>query len=219
MKVYPVIHVETVPQVVRDARTAAEHPVDGVFLIAHDADDARLVEAFLAVRTDFPDLFLGVNFIRRTRREALEILRQRGVDSTTIDAIWADSADLDGASDEGSSAADAEGPVHFGGIAFKYQQPVPLEELPALGERARQQIDVPTTSGFGTGEAADLERLRALRNGLGDHPLALASGVTPENVSEYADLVTHVLVATGIASGEGGIDAHKLAKLLSRVAG
>lgn len=219
MKVYPVVHVESVPQVLRDVRTAVEHPVSGVFLIDHEADDARLVDALTEVRAHFPDVFLGVNFLRRTRREALDILRQRGVGTAVVDAIWADSADLDGPTKDLWTESERERlPMHFGGIAFKYQEPVPLAELPALGSRARKLVDVPTTSGSGTGKAADLERLRALRSGLGDHPLALASGVTPENISEYADLVTHVLVATGIAATDGGIDGDRLALLLSLVA-
>ena len=57
-------------------------------------------------------------------------------------------------------------------------------------------MDVVTTSGPATGETAEASRWR-VRAGLGDFPLALASGVTPENAATYAD-VDAFLVATGI---------------------
>ena len=45
---------------------------------------------------------------------------------------------------------------------------------------------------------ADVEKVRTLRAGLGDHAMALASGVTPENVRIYLPYVQAFLVGTGI---------------------
>jgi hypothetical protein len=39
--VYPVVHVGSVEQVLHQVRKAMRYPVDGVFLIDHDADDRR----------------------------------------------------------------------------------------------------------------------------------------------------------------------------------
>ena len=59
-------------------------------------------------------------------------------------------------------------------------------------------MDAVTTSGIATGEAADRAKIAAFRRGCGDAPLALASGVTPENAADYAADVDAMLVATGI---------------------
>ena len=59
-------------------------------------------------------------------------------------------------------------------------------------------MDVVTSSGRGTGIAADIEKVRILREAIPDTPLGLASGVTPENVGAYLPYVEAYLVATGI---------------------
>jgi predicted TIM-barrel enzyme len=61
-------------------------------------------------------------------------------------------------------------------------------------------MDVVTTSGPGTGEAASVEKIRTMKNALGDFPLAIASGLTPENVGDFRDLADCFLVASGISS-------------------
>lgn len=233
MKVYPVIHVRTVEQVRSQVANLVRHPVDGVFLIDHDADDRRLADCVAAVRDQHPDLFLGANVIRRDLPRALAVLRDALGDVNALDALWCDDAGCNRAgSVHPETVAETRAAVtaiarerdrsgwrgvYFGGIAFKYQVHVPYEHLPAVAALAREFVDVPTTSGPATGHPADLDRLGALRVGLGPHPLALASGVTPDNVGDYVGIVEHVLVATGIGDGNGGVDEVKLTRLLRAV--
>ncbi|TWP32961.1 hypothetical protein [Leekyejoonella antrihumi] len=223
MRVYPVIHVTDVQQVLNQARTALRHDIDGLFLIDHDADDHRLTNCVLAARQAHPDVFLGVNYIRRTAAQALRIMtRQIGAALPLVDAIWADNSGVQLDGDESilqdlrSARAEIgwQG-IHFGGIAFKYQPPVPATQLPVLATLAAQHIDIPTTSGPGTGREVDTAKLRALRQGLGDHPLALASGVRPENASLFVGLVDHVLVSSGVCDAQDRIDEHRLGDLLA----
>jgi len=75
-------------------------------------------------------------------------------------------------------------------------------------------MDVVCTNGPGTGYAADVDKVRALRGGLGDHALALASGVTAENVRNYLPFVQAFLVGTGIEARLGVIDPGKLGALM-----
>ncbi|MCY3753396.1 MAG: adenine phosphoribosyltransferase, partial [Alphaproteobacteria bacterium] len=58
-------------------------------------------------------------------------------------------------------------------------------------------------------------KLRCFRAGVGDAPLALASGITPENARNYAE-ADAFLVATGInRSGDFyNIDPARLARLM-----
>ena len=59
-------------------------------------------------------------------------------------------------------------------------------------------MDVVTTSGIATGHEAEDGKIADFRAGLGDAPLALASGVTPLNAARYGRDVDCFLVATGI---------------------
>jgi protein-tyrosine-phosphatase len=78
-------------------------------------------------------------------------------------------------------------------------------------------MDVVTTSGPGTGEAADRAKIAALRSGAPDAPLAIASGITPENVRRYADLADCFLVASGISESFAELDPGRTAALVERV--
>ena len=60
-------------------------------------------------------------------------------------------------------------------------------------------MDVVTTSGRATGAAAHVKKISDMREGCGDAAMALASGVTPENVSQYVSLIDAILVATGVS--------------------
>ncbi|MBY4383770.1 hypothetical protein CH260_15695 [Rhodococcus sp. 05-2256-B2] len=211
MKIYPVIHVHDV-DVHREVDIARRHDVAGVFLIDHDEDDARLLKAVAAVTYAHPDFFVGVNVMRRPLAAAIGVLEGMFGDELPVSAIWTDFIDIDG-----PPAPKHWRGLHFGGVAFKHQPPVVLADLPEVGAAARNRVDVATTSGEGTGKAADPVRLRALREGLAGRPLALASGVTPDNIVDYHGLVDHILVASGIA-GPSGIDENELARLMASVA-
>ena len=80
-------------------------------------------------------------------------------------------------------------------------------------------MDVITTSGPGTGQAAEPAKIAAIRAGAGDHPMALASGVTPENVDDYLPWVDAYLVATGISRDFEHLDPARTRALVERVHG
>ena len=76
-------------------------------------------------------------------------------------------------------------------------------------------MEVVTTSGIATGQSADLGKLAQVRAALADRPIALASGITPDNAGDYA-MVDCFMVATGI-NFEGdfyNIDPARLARLV-----
>lgn len=61
------------------------------------------------------------------------------------------------------------------------------------------------------------EKLVAMRAGVGDRALALASGVTPENVSAYLPHVDAFLVASGIESRFGVFDTARMKDLADQI--
>ena len=60
---------------------------------------------------------------------------------------------------------------------------------------------------------------RRMRQALGTFPLALASGVTPENVTDYLPFVDCFLVATGISKSFTELDPAKVTGLVENVRG
>ena len=223
--VTPVIHVVDIEQVDRNIRLALSEGAHGIFLINHDFGVEPFLPIIRAAREAFPDLWLGVNFLAVTGKAAFPILGGLEAEGCRIDAYWADDARID---ERTALQAEAEeiaeirrrsgwSGLYFGGTAFKKQRPVAPEDYENSARIATGFMDVVTTSGIATGHEADLGKIGDFRRGAGDHALALASGVTPENVDRYGQ-IDGLLVATGI-NRDGdfyNIDAARLARLMRR---
>lgn len=201
--VLPVIHVLDQAQTQENVGIVIGAGAAGVFLINHDFGIEPFLPIVRAVRKAHPSLWLGVNFLGATGRDAFPRLAELAAEGIAVDAYWADDARIDERSDrqgeaEAVTAARAgwDG-LYFGGTAFKKQRPVADAHLARAAEIAADHMDVVTTSGSATGvEAADA-KIETFRRALDDRPLALASGITPENALRYRD-VDAFLVATGI---------------------
>ncbi|MEM9676689.1 MAG: BtpA/SgcQ family protein [Pseudomonadota bacterium] len=228
--VFPVIHVLDSEQAERNVRTALDEGCAGVFLINHDFAYPEFLPIIAHVRSAFPDIWLGVNFLAVTGKQAFPILARLQNEGTQIDAYWADDARIDEFSPSDTQleaqeiaeirAASGWNGLYFGGTAFKKQREVSTDNYATSAALACAQMDVVTTSGIATGQSADIQKIEVFRKACGDTPLALASGITAENVGRYAPLVDAVLVATGI-NIEGdfyNIDAKRLAQLNSKIA-
>ena len=84
-------------------------------------------------------------------------------------------------------------------------------------EDSKQATDVSCTSGPGTGKEADIEKIKSIREYLGNHPMAIASGVSVENIEQYKDVVNYLLVASSITSKGEMIIKEKLLELKSKL--
>jgi predicted TIM-barrel enzyme len=215
--VLPVIHVETAEQALRNADLARQAGCAGIFLINHYIPWTVLLAVARRVVEEFPGWWAGVNCLGL---EPSEVVAHVG---PGLSGIWADNAGID---ETGTRQPAAEkflqarrehqwNGLYFGGVAFKYQREVVEVELAAT--IAAQYMDVVTTSGPGTGRAASPAKIAAMKRGLGQTPLAIASGITPENVSTYLPWADCLLVATGISRTFSDLDPHRLQALLAAV--
>jgi uncharacterized protein len=198
--ILPVIHVESIDQALRNAILAHQSGCHGVFLINHSISVSELIETHRHVTENIPNWWIGVNCLGVLPHKVFSLLNE------TVRGVWVDNACIDEHSVQ-QPAADAilkqrssttwPG-LYFGGVAFKYQRDV--QDLATAARVSAKYMDVVTTSGPGTGEAASIEKIRTMKTALGDFPLAIASGLTPENVHAYLEVADCFLVATGISS-------------------
>jgi len=203
-------------------------------LIAHtqsDFDIEQFLPIILHVGEKYPDIWLGLNFLAVTGKDAFPVLASLEKENCRIDGYWADDARIEERSD-GNGQVEAQeildvkrklgwDGLYFGGTAFKKQRDVSPQDYAASAEIACHYMDVVTTSGVATGQAADIAKINTFRNACGEKPIALASGITPENVHLYADLVDCLMVATGINVQDDfyNIDPQRLAALMNKVGG
>ncbi len=219
----PVIHVLDQHQVETNIVAALAEGVAGIFLINHDFGIEPFLPIIRTTRQRFPEIWVGLNFLAVTGSEAFPILGTLTQEDCPIDAYWADDARIDERTANQSEAIKIDqirrnsgwNGLYFGGTAFKKQRQVALDKMEIAARQAIHHMEVVTTSGVATGEEANHAKIDDFRRGVGSHTLALASGITPENATNY-DQVDCYLVATGInKSGDFyNIDPKKLAKLM-----
>ena len=217
--VLPVIHVTGQEQALRNATIAFEAGADGIFLINHTMGHAGLLRIHKAVVAEFPGRWVGVNCLDLTPPEVFALVDE------SVGGVWVDNAFIDETRADQPMAErllaarekSAWHGLYFGGVAFKGQRRVSDLEQAAI--TAARYMDVVTTSGPGTGLAADTTKIARMKAALGMHPLAIASGITPENVHEYLPHADCFLVATGISRTFDGLDPARVGALVRTVRG
>lgn len=228
--VFPVIHPVSQIEAFRSAEVAVEEGAAGVFLIDQGMRASQVLVLAQVLRRAYPKLVIGVNILQAIPIDVvLADLRRHGVQM-----LWGDQAPIHHPVDrerfrEARQASGWIGP-YFGGIAFKYRDAVPRELIPAAIAEALYApavVDVVTTSGEATGSPPDFDKVRLFRETLDKLPspdgapalLAIASGMTPENVASYVRAgVDATLVATGIEETFGRLDRMKTRDFIATVA-
>jgi len=222
----PVVHPISREAALKSVLVAREAGVRGIFLIDQGMSEAEVLRLAVDLRAEHPQLWIGLNLLSRRPAEALRISLDacRG----RVDGIWSDDARID---ERVADQRDAEefvaarcdlrwSGLYFGGVAFKYQREVARAALSRAAVLASPLMDVLCTSGPGTGQPADVEKVLALRRGLDvGSGLALASGVTVDNVGTYLPYVQAFLVGTGIEERLGVLDARKVSDLRKAIEG
>jgi hypothetical protein len=200
-----VIHAAWLTQARIQARTALKNGAGGVFLISHGSMSSReLLNVYLRLRNekDLARAWIGVNYLGISSSATLEPLTPPG-----MNGIW-----TDGVPDTPLSVH----ALRFCGIRFKHQEHLPLEEEV---RRVVAHADVAVTSGARTGAAPSVEHVLSIKERLADFtlPLAVASGMTPENIRDFRDHADCFMVATGISKSFTELDPGRVRRFASLV--
>lgn len=224
-EIFPVIHADTNKQMIEQATLVVESDADGMFLINHGAmSDEDFLTGFMKVKQQIPDSYIGVNLLSGSGYSQFFNLLQakdEGIINFYPDALW-----VDGALELRQEVVDLrrdnpelQAIKYLGGVAFKYTDESTDDPVYAAEQASEMSpfVDVVTSSGRGTGEAASAEKMYAMKQAIGSQKLALASGVTIENIDEYRGVVDQILVSTSVETApmSGIFDQDKLFKLVA----
>lgn len=205
-----VIHAANQKQVFQNFDIAMNEGADGVFLINHSIRHHELLRIYAEVRSVAERAWIGLNILDRSTLDAANIV------PFDADGLWVDNLGLASAEQERNIRNERmfRG-LYFGGVAFKYQKE---EKNPAAAAyRAIPYTDVVTTSGEGTGRPPSVEKIESMRAALGDHPLAIASGMTVENVEDYIPYTDAFLVATGISDNHTQLNRRLVREMVIKI--
>lgn len=211
-ELHAVIHYRDLDTALRNADIAAAAGCTGVFLIHMGGKDGLLDAAAGAIRTNFPGLKLGINRLATGAATSVHRNDEVGADSTWSDYCGVSSAGVISLGHEIKDALEGH-PGHrfFGSVAFKYQH---LDPNPSDAARVAAAMGfIPTTSGPSTGSAPPVEKLAVMAKALSGGPLAVASGITPENAASFLPYVWYFLCSTGISSSYYEFDPLRVREL------
>lgn len=218
MKLHIVIHVKNDTQAISQAALAAEQGVSNIFLISHYGADDSLPRIARAIKDIHPELRIGLNCLSSNFMEAVTF----AIDAQA-DSLWFDDAGFHSTAPNADKkqaflhacqqfkAARTDADV-FVGVDFKYQRNDPNADIPATELLSLGLI--PTTSGAGTGIAASADKVQSLAQKLPPHSrLALASGVSSQNIQQWKGAVSDVFVASSVSVDEHTLDPQKVRTL------
>lgn len=192
-------------QVLTNVKICTDNGIKKVFLINHHVGVEDMLNCTTIVKDKYPELWIGVNMLGVPATEAI------AKNLTGIDGLWCDET----LTREDVINHKVFKGLIFSGLAFKYQpQPEDLEH--ACKEAIRANV-VATTSGSATGKAADIEKIKTISKHIGNNPMAIASGVSIDNIHDYFGLVDYLLVASSITSSQEMIYEDKLKELVKAV--
>lgn len=220
-EIIPVIHYHDDDQAERNAQIAKAAGITSVMFIQMQGRDMDMARYATKFKDGNPDINVGINCLSASPYAALLFSTTTGFNMTWTDDQVTHSLKTSNKDEQEIRYIKEQldqNPQHryFVGCAFKHQDHEPRPDISA--RRAISSGMIPTTSGSATGVAANVDKIANLRELIGaDSPLAIASGITPENVGDYAPFLTHILVATGISSDFHNIDQAKLEALMNRI--
>jgi hypothetical protein len=217
--IIPVIHYQNNLQTLRNTATAFREGCDRVMLINMDGPGLDMLYVYKELKRFYPNKKIGVNFLESKNPNSMPFNILPDLDMTWTDIQFTHSQNqLEPECTEIKRLLSEREHNHdfFCGVAFKHQ---PLDPNPINALRKAHDLGfIPTTSGSATGVPADPLFVKQLYESMDKgKPLAIASGITPDNVNEFLPYVSHILVSTGISGSFYEFDSIKITDLLDVV--
>lgn len=206
---------------IKNISIAINEQAAGVFLINNDENVSYkdLVIIGKSMRDFFPTYFIGVNFLDLDVIQTFKILEST---EAIFNAVWVDNSHISDKSYfkkiiDSKKKSKWRG-LYFAGFDFKYQEP---EEDYTVLRNIGEYIDVIVTSGPSTGEKTPIKKLLKIQENIGSPliPICAASGVSEENITEYAKINGDVyfICASSISFDFYNLDKKKVRKLMEKI--
>jgi predicted TIM-barrel enzyme len=214
MKILPVIHILNRKQAFEQAELIISSNCDGFWLINHGGDDKLTLSLAVTLSERYSDHIVGVNLLSHSPESALNSIIEHDLKYIWLDYSGVHSLVPDEALLKKQEQLSEKYNIQiFAGTAFKYQRYEPNPKNAA--EVAKKYGLTVTTSGAGTGYAADLNKIKSMSQVV-NGKLAIASGLTIDNLSDYHSYIKYALIATGISKDEHTIEQKKLSAFVKK---
>jgi len=244
MEVFPVVHIvnSDVELAVHEGEKAFNLGADGILLIDHHnawRNTNPLFESVNRLNEESSERFVGINILGFNSMQVMQAIdkalknnkQTKSIEEGRVDillnnppsGVWIDDMRDDymtpGLAMEFKKSKSYLKQIKIlGGVAFKYTNTFTEDPKKAEYEAVylKDSVDVMVTSGPGTGFEPSVEKIRAMKNSIGEKALAIASGISFENIYKYNGLVDQIFVSSSVETipGSGVFDERKLQELI-----
>ncbi len=212
MKIIPVIHHLDHETTMRNAKICYESNVFGVFLIEMNGENTDLGILGMQIKKMYPKLKVGLNLLGETALTTVNESIKYDLDMSWSDNPIVTSNEISKEAEKIKDLIKKEKHMFFNSVAFKYQK---LENSPGIAARNSISMGfIPTTSGSATGVAVNIDKLEQIKFEIGFDPLAIASGLDLNNISEHKKYIEYGLVSTGISKDFYNFDENKVKEIV-----
>lgn len=192
---------ERVARAIEEIKILEEEGLDGVIIENYHGSIQDIRDVFESNPTYFSNetkLSIGINVLPNDYKEAFKLAHEFGCDFIQLDYIagkYKNSPPID----EGDFIIQKF--LHpdikvLGGVWPKYYEPETSWSLPQDIEDGKRRAHAVVVTGVGTGKETPIEKIKAFRTMLKDHPLIVGAGVNSNNVVEQLKIADGVIVGS-----------------------
>ena len=180
---------------------------DAVVLINEWCSFEEIDQTLTGVRQRHPDFPLGINYLGDEKEPYGHEGSFKLAEKHRLQIVWTDFSGVDLIQERPPISlheiekyrALAPKAFYCSGVHMKYSTVLdPLKTVERSALQAMGWVDGVIMTGPKTGVPADPTLVHRVRKMIGDYPLGLASGVSPQNAAQVRDLVDFCLVASSL---------------------
>lgn len=176
-----------------------EEGIDGAIVENYHGSVQDVIKTLQETHKRKQNVIIGVNVLPNEFYLSLPFAQKYGADFVQLDQVAGTyrSGELDIASykDVKSEHPDI---IVLGGVWPKYYHPIEGSDLEKDLKTGIQRAEAIVVTGDGTGKETPFDKIKTFREIIGDHPLVVGAGLTPDNAYKQLCISNGAIVGTSL---------------------
>jgi len=176
-----------------------EEGIDGAIVENYHGSVENIIATLQETHRRKPNIIIGVNVLPNEFYQSLPLAQKYGADFIQLDRIAGTytSGELDFESYKGVKNQHPE-IIVLGGVWPKYYRPIECSDLEKDLRTGIQRAEAIVVTGAGTGKETPFDKIKKFREIIGEHPLVVGAGLTPDNAYEQLCISNGAIVGTSL---------------------
>ncbi len=176
-----------------------EEGIDGAIVENYHSSVEEVIATLQETNRRKPKVVIGVNVLPNEFCQSLPLAQKYGADFVQLDQVAGTyrSGQLDFEHYEQVKGQHPE-IIILGGVWPKYYHPIEGSDLETDLETGIQRVEAIVVTGAGTGKETPFDKIKRFREIIGEHPLVVGAGLTPDNAYEQLCISNGAIVGTSL---------------------